>query len=666
MSALQTFRSWLRETTGAEELPVDGETRAWAVSFLLHIVGLVLLTSLTLLIPGSDRVVLSSTPPDIDEELLPEEFRFSDEINEEIGALAEAGSTSAEAAAPLEADISEVVLPIEPVSMTSEIRSFEIEQPIMQSPVVSDNLLQKGVGSVGALGASGAVDRITTEILLSIEQKPTLVVWLFDQSGSLRSQREEIAKRFDRVYEELGVIEAAGDPAFARHEDKPLLTSVAQFGSAPQLLTPDPTDDLEEIKSAVRSVTDTDRGKPGEGKENVFLAVGTMAEKFRNYRLKRPRRSVMIVVFTDEAGDDVQNLDGAVALCRKLQVPVYVVGAPAPFGRREAYVKYVDPDPMFDQTPFPVAVDQGPESLMPERIKLGFLAGGPQNDTLDSGFGPFGLTRLTYETGGMFFTVHPNRKIGQRVQRRDTDAMATYMSMFFDPRVMRRYRPDYITVQEYRSLLSKNRARAALVQAATFSQTTPMGSVQTVFEKRNEAQLAESLSRAQRAAAKLEPKLIQITNTLKAGDVDRDKLDNLRWQAGFDLAIGRALAAKVRTEGYNSMLAQAKQGMAFKNEKSDTCIIRPSAAVTSGSVLAKEAKKAEEHLTRVVTDHEGTPWAMLAQQELSSPFGWEWDEEARDLAGRAARQAANNNRPRPPRPPQNLPPRKVRRPPPKL
>ena len=414
----------------------------------------------------------------------------------------------------------------------------------------------------------------------------------------------------------------------------------------------------------MRAVADTDQGTPGEGKENVFLAVGTMVENHRHFRLRRPRRNVMVVVFTDEAGDDLQNLDGAVSLCRKLQVPVYVVGVPAPFGREKAYVKYVDPNPEFDQTPRRAEVDQGPESLMPERIKLGFLAGGPQDDTLDSGFGPFGLTRLAYETGGMYFTVHPNRQMGRRIRGGETQAMSTYMARFFDPRVMRRYRPDYITVPEYRQLVSQNRARSTLLEAAAFSATTPLMSVQTRFEKRDEASFAQALTRAQRGAAKLEPKLNRLTATLKAGESDRKKLEGLRWQAGYDLAIGRALAAKVRTEGYNSMLAKAKQGIKFKNEKSDTWVITPSDKVTSDSVLAKEAKKATEYLTRVVTEHEGTPWAYLAQQELAAPFGWEWKEEFRDVAGRIARAQANANRPRPE--PRMVPPRKERRPVPKL
>ena len=64
-------------------------------------------------------------------------------------------------------------------------------------------------------------------------------MWLFDQSGSLKPQRESIAKRFDRVYKELGVIEESGNKAFKQHGEEPLLTAVAEFGTSVNLLTPE-------------------------------------------------------------------------------------------------------------------------------------------------------------------------------------------------------------------------------------------------------------------------------------------------------------------------------------------------------------------------------------------------------------------------------------------
>jgi hypothetical protein len=152
---------------------------------------------------------------------------------------------------------------------------------------------------------------------------------------------------------------------------------------------------------------------------------------------------------------------------------------------------------------------------------------------------------------------------------------------------------------------------------------------------------------------------------LAQGERDRPKLDEPRWEAGYDLAMGRALATLVRTEGYNAMLARAKQGLKFKDEQSDTWVLRPSEEVSTGSVLAKQAMAAKEYLERVVREHPGTPWELLAKRELATPFGWSWEEEYNRLAERIAQAQENANNP-PPQRPENLPPRKERRPPPKL
>ncbi|MEM6656209.1 MAG: vWA domain-containing protein, partial [Planctomycetota bacterium] len=331
------LRKGVRRLTGVDELPVDGETGAWAISLAAHLGLLLSLFSLTLLLPSSNQLILTATPP-VDEEIPPEEFRFSDEIQDEIGALADAGADDAAASAELESLESEVILDIQPVVNTGNVQAFELQTPVIEAPQFTNNLLVKGVGAVGTTGAEGAVDRITNEILLSLDQRPTLVVWLFDQSLSLRPQREQIARRFDRVYEELGLVRSGGSEKFKTTGSggPPLLTAVASFGERLTLVTDKPTDDLEAIKSAVRAVEDDSAGR-----EYVFTAVDELVDKFRYYRLRQPGRNVMFVVFTDEAGDDLHRLDDVVAKCRKLQTPVYVIGSPAPFGRNDAYVKYV-------------------------------------------------------------------------------------------------------------------------------------------------------------------------------------------------------------------------------------------------------------------------------------------------------------------------------------
>jgi len=617
---------------------------AWYASLGLHVLLLIGLATASIVLPGKlEEFSLSyEFPETLEEEPLSQEFLSSEEPMEDLGALSQAGFDSARAAAEVVDEQSLVIFAPEEVTDYGEQMTLEVDTPVFQGPEFSDKLPVQGAGSVGTAGALGAIDRITHEIMTSVELQPTLVVWLFDQSGSLRDERANILKRFRGIYDQLGVIEASNNPAFSKEKDKPLLTAIVGFGAVPQMLTDDPTDDIEAIVAAIEAIEDDDSGQ-----ENVFQAIARSADKFRTYRrAKHGSRNVMLVVFTDESGDDVDRLDETVDLCRKLAMPVYVVGRPAPFGRKNAYVKWIDPDPKFDQRPQWVPVSLGPESLMPERLKLHFVSTGNDDQLLDSGYGPYALTRLCYETGGLYFASHPNRQVGRNVSGRETSNLAAHISTFFDPQVMRRYQPDYLSVQEYRQQLQANRARAALVAAAQLSWTSPLEAIRRRFPKRDEAQLATSLSLAQRNAAIRQPKLDRIYQTLQAGEADRDRLKSSRWQAGYDLAMGRALAAKVRNDGYNAMLAKAKQGMSFTEEKNNTWVLNTNEEFANSS-LEKLAEKAEVYLQRVLEDHAGTPWAQLAERELRSPLGWRWQESYTYMS--PPREQNNNGNARPQR-----------------
>jgi len=600
------------------------DTVAWFLSLGLHFLLLFGLAAISLAIPQeTEELALAySLQEALEEEILTQEFFVSDEPMEDAGALSQAGDASSRSAGLVIADQSLVVFEQETITDFGQSLTVEVDAPIFQGLELTNDLPSQGLGSKGTSGAVGAIDLITEEIRASVEQRPTLVVWLFDQSGSLREERKKILKRFRGIYDQLGIIEASANPAFEKEADKPLLTAVVGFGEMPVLLTPEPTDRIEEIEAAIEAIEDDETGK-----ENVFRAVSMVAKKYRSYRLPRHGdRNVMIIVFTDESGDDLEEADATISYCRKQAMPVYVVGRPAPLGREKAFVKWIDPDPKFDQRPQWVPVSMGPETVMLERLKLRFLHGSSSREAiLDSGHGPFALTRLCFETNGMYYSSHPNRAVGRHVGKYEIVELAAHITAFFDPKVMRRYQPDYVSVQEYQQRLSDNRARRALVEAAQLSWTSPIDKVRTKFPKRNEATLAEILSRAQRTAADSQPKIDQLLRILSTGESDREKIVSPRWQAGYDLAIGRVLAMKVRADGYNTILARAKQGMAFQEQKNNTWILVADDEFDSSSLKALSAK-AKEYLERVVEEHPDTPWAWLANRELQFPLGWRWKE----------------------------------------
>ena len=264
---------------------------------------------------------------------------------------------------------------------------------------------------------------------------------------------------------------------------------------------------------------------------------------------------------------------------------------------------------------------------MPERIMLLFGGSAEDEEQMDSGFGPFGLCRLAYETGGLYFTVHPNRKTGKKVEPWETAAMSSHISKFFDERVMRNYRPEYVPARQYlraaeveQGLRGAGRGVAAVGDDADGKRAAaiPANRRRPVrprpFERpaRGGQARAEDRGTCQPFCGKASA--IATRSRRRAG------------KPGYDLAIGRALAVKVRTEGYNAMLADAKQGLKFKDEKNDTWELRPTDSVTVSSALAKDAEDAKKYLKRVVADHKGTPWAVDAEKELKQPFGWEWHE----------------------------------------
>ncbi|HMO15357.1 MAG TPA: VWA domain-containing protein [Pirellulaceae bacterium] len=645
MSLRQKLRIWWQIRSGKDDTPLDDETPFWLISFFFHLAILVVLAMVFVPIPNRNRVTMIAPPvSDVPMQEVMPTIDFNFEVNEEIGAEQFESSDAAMAMAPdfsSEIDVTE-----ETELQLSDFGELQFEDFIAQPVAIElERLPVRGNAGFATVGADGAVDRITQEILRSLEERNTLVVWMFDQSASLVRQRAEILSRFDNIYRELEDVRERGGQQFARrNNDDPLLTQVLAFGQNFGELLPKPTTDIESVKSVVRDIPIDESGV-----ERVFSAVIAVANKYKHFRRVDRRtgereRNVLIIILSDEKGDDEELLDEAVKVCKTNEIPVYVIGVPSPFGVKETFVKYVDPDPQFDQSVQWLPVDQGPESLLPERLRLNFSVRYEEDIPIDSGFGPFSLTRLCYESGGIYFTVHPNRDRGS-VGRRETAVYSAHFEKFFDPEIMRRYRPDYVSTKRYLADVQSSKARIALVQAAQESWGTPVSPLRTRFPKLNEAAFVNAVSEAQRPAALMTNQIERLYDILKLGESDRKDEVVLRWKAGYDLAMGSVLAIKIRAEGYNKLLAMLKTRLTFQDPNNNVWLLRPADTILTGSATEKLAEKAKMYLSRVVEEHPNTPWAYLAQKELAVPLGWELAEayQAPPPPPPVPDPAANNN-----------------------
>lgn len=468
----------------------------------------------------------------------------------------------------------------------------------------------RGASDVQGGGTEGVMDRITFEIASSLKNSKTMVFWLFDASGSLEDRRTEIVDRFANVYKQL---ESYG-------ETEGLYSVAASFGEKAELLTPEPTTDIEQLKRAVIGIKEDKSGV-----ENVFTAMGLLTQKFKKYKPSEGRWNKLVFIITDERGDDAeQYMESVITEAKRYRFRCFVVGNAAIFGQQKGFVRYVAPE---DKQTYYIPVDQGPETAFPQRIDLAFWGGGDARlNRMSSGFGPYALTRLCAETGGMFLVTDQG------------DGMA------YDPAVMRSYMPDYRPARVIEAEIRNNPAMFALVEASTRAIVEPIRVPTTMFDAPSDNVLRTQITEAQKPQAELDYKLRELHQVLDAGQKGRDAIKDPRWQASFDLALGRVMAMRVRSYGYNVMLANMKSSpKTFADSKNNRWLLEASDKIETGPQIRKMAEQATEMLEGIVKKHPATPWATLAAKELERPFGWTWKEAYNErvavMSGQAGEEA---------------------------
>lgn len=486
----------------------------------------------------------------------------------------------------------------------------------------------RGNGAEHVGGVEGAVDRIAVEILRRLEQGRTLVVWAFDASRSLRAERQRLVKHIETVYTHITQLDENHLTA-----DKGLLTLVVAFGEDRKAMTPRPTAELSEILEAIDNVPTDETGI-----ESTFTTVSEVVAGWGRYKdASGQAYHPMVIVVTDEVGDDEARLELAIERAQRAKVPVYVLGSQALFGREWGTMDYLDPKTK--QLFRGLRVRQGPESAMVEQIALPFWYDGPQYDALEAGFGPYALSRLASATGGIYFVTR-----------------FTGPHMGFDPARMKEYKPDWIRRDQYEAAIARSPLRQAIVNAAQVTQQQKLPAMPSLFfpsleDPRFKDIMAANQALAERTAYTIDEALGPINAAAKL----RDKEPSRRWQAHYDLIRGRLLAMKVRCYEYNWACARLKKDPPkFTSPRANAWRLAPDSSVQYSEKAAAAARDAERLLNRVIQEHPETPWALLAQRELRNPFGFKWMETyvappPRNDNDAAAPQRKNRNTP-PPRP----------------
>jgi len=479
-----------------------------------------------------------------------------------------------------------------------------------------------------AKSVESAVDGITGAILGELEKGDLLVVWLLDASHSLVDDRERVAERLTPFFKKIRESRESNPDS---HE---LLNSVYSFGATTRERVA-PTKFGPRIVKAVKSLP-----IDASGKENVFTAIGQCAS---SHRKKWRDKSLMIVVWTDETGDDSKRLEQTIQICKQMKAKVAIVGPSSVLGAQTGLHSYTDEK---TKKRFLLPVDRGPDSAQAERLELGYWFqprlpseisrggsvpswyGGSDMKGVASGFSPYALTRLAGQTGGTY-------TIFDRPEDRGP----------FETDVMRAYAPEYASASAYDDMLRSHPLRKAIMQAVEVTQGKRLAAPETVlFVKRNKldptvfqrpymtpgqfaAQLKTRFHAMKRAADRMSSTIEEaLAHLSKNGDI-ASPLDELyaqesspRWKAWYDLTRGRLLAVSVRLEEYRLAL-DAFTAPGFLREPTNHLILGPQQNLRSSQEYQQRAVEAEQLLRRCLNSNAETPWAYLAQREMAHGLG---------------------------------------------
>ena len=586
-----------------------------SISFLVNVILFMVLSLITVVLENKREslIVLESSPVEYEHYEEPIELIDITTFDQKVTVL------KPESQAPLSVS-NEILNTIPQLDIISDVSLEKVQDfsVVSETDVVQNMNIGTSISQDTSVG--GVLDRLTIEIANNAKNNDLNVIWLFDASISLSKQREDIRDRFEKIIQE---IEMNSFSHSIKH-------TICSFGSSLSILNSDPTNDTDILYRSIDSIVLDETGI-----ENIFGSIEQLCKQYKTTRN-------MIVVFTDEVGDDLNLLDKTVVEARRKGTRIYVVGPPAPFGLSSIQFKYVDPDPKFDQNEKWVEINQGPETLFKMTLDLHSL---PIDESgLDSGFGPYALSKICVDTGGIYFAVHPNRNENQ-VSKKEISPLSSYISVFFDNAVMKKYSPDYRSILLQTKENQTHKIKTALLNACKIP--IQINNNQKInFTAYTEGEFVEQLNEAQKYSAKIEPQIDRIYTILKEVEPQSKSLDEKRWLASYNLAMGRILATKCRIELYNTMLAEAKTGLQKSDPKNNLWNLEFDAEFTTkSSQLQKSYTTAIKYLQSIVSDFPDTPWALVAQNELDTPMGYKWIDSYKEPL--KMNDGSNNNNPLP-------------------
>lgn len=413
-------------------------------------------------------------------------------------------------------------------------------------------------GDPGALmqGYGDALDRLSQELLRLLRSEKLLVVWMFDESESMKDDQAQIKTRLKRVYQELRLVETDVRAAGSKKKlNDILLTAITSFGEMPHKQTPEPLADPDELMAAIEKIPIEKNGT-----ENLCAAIIQVVKEYKPMAARTKRKLVLVIV-SDESGDDGHLVEDALKEAKSAEAPIYILGREAVFGSLYAHVYWKQP---ISGRIFYLPIRRGPETPFAELLQYGGFR--RRMDAHMSGFGPYEQVRLCRMTNGIFFQLP-----GEQENLIDLDAREEAML------TNREYLPDTNSRGNYQEERDKSEFRRAIWDVIVM-----LNPYDPNVKGLEIPDPVETIERFNTDPASYGPEVQQRLQQVKTilvvmqqarrhlGRVkdERDKEPSKRWRANYDLISAQLLWYQVRLFEYAIGLEQfARKGIPAQVQK---------------------------------------------------------------------------------------------------
>jgi len=109
------------------------------------------------------------------------------------------------------------------------------------------------------------------------------------------------------------------------------------------------------------------------------------------------------------------------------------------------------------------------------------------------------------------------------------------------------------------------------------------------------------------------------------GVADKREAEPKRWQANYDFMLARLEEEIAYLFEYQSMLGQMRKELPpLDRQLYNGWKLAATTSLSGDSAGRKMASSSRKTLDKIIKDHPGTPWEILAKREKLTALGLEW------------------------------------------